>query len=219
MPDTAAKLPHVEQLAALRRQGAARHDPQCWGFIEALARRSQGHDGPARALLDARLDRALADFQARWPQPEVPGRGAAQALLPARPAHGGLSGLVQALRQPLGDDPQQAGDSVGRTLPRAAAAPVRPAELKALSYFRRSWAQLSLQQQLQHSQAQLPAHAGPLNSQALALRALMLMQDIAPAYLSCFMGHVDSLLWLDQAQVRPPAAAPSGRLSRGKTRG
>jgi hypothetical protein len=206
--------PVGEQLDCLRAQGAARRDPLRWAFIEALARRSQGQAGAARALLDAKLAQALAAFPGGTPEPPPPPA--------AGPARHRLGELLQALQGPAEAAPHQpAATTLGRPAPGpAAVSPAAPHELKALRYFRSSWAQLSVQQRLQQSQARLPAHAGPLNSQALALRALTLMQDISPAYLGHFMAHVDSLLWLDQARVRqatPPTAA--GKPLRAKLRG
>jgi hypothetical protein len=206
--------PVGEQLDCLRAQGAARRDPLRWAFVEALARRSQGQTGAARALLDDRLAQALAAFLGGAPEPAPPPA--------AGPARHHLGGLLQALQAPAEAAPHvAAATTTGRSASGPAASPpAAPYELKALRYFRSSWAQLSVQQRLQQSQARLPAHAGPLNSQALALRALTLMQDISPAYLSHFMAHVDSLLWLDQARVRP-AAAPTatGKPLRAKLRG
>jgi hypothetical protein len=211
-------------LAKLRAQGAASRDPQRWGFVEALARRAQGHDGKVRALLDLRLARALADLQAAC---EAGGGSGPCASSPAQrdhPARPGLADLLQALRQTSVDEPP-AGEAHGAQALHAGpdsetpgATPSETTELKALRYFRSSWTQLSVTQRLQQSQARLPAHAGPLNSQALALRALTLMQQVSPSYLAHFMGHVESLLWLDQAQLRTTPAAPSGRSLRTKGR-
>jgi hypothetical protein len=206
-----------DQLQALRAQGAARQDPLRWGFIEALARRLPAQRGQARALVEQRLQLALGEFQQRWPAgcatEPAPG-AAAPAISAARLALQALSapsqqaaGLLEAGGLPPG----------ARTVADAAAAPT---ELKALRYFRRSWSRLSVTQRLQQSQAQLPAHAGPLNSQALALQALTLMHEVSPDYLEHFMAYVDSLFWLDQAPVGSVAApAAPARAPRSKTRG
>ena len=84
-----------------------------------------------------------------------------------------------------------------------------PAELRALRYFRRSWARLSVDQQLTRSLARAPEQAGPLNSQRLVLRSLTLMRDVSPAYLSRFMSYVDALMWLDQAASAGAVASTS----------
>ena len=46
--------------------------------------------------------------------------------------------------------------------------------------------------------AQTPTDAGPLNSTALAGRAIALMRELSPAYLRAFLAYVDDLAWLEQ---------------------
>ncbi len=50
------------RLDAWRATGAHRVDPVRFGFIEALARRAQAQQGPARRILDAKLDALLAAY-------------------------------------------------------------------------------------------------------------------------------------------------------------
>jgi hypothetical protein len=45
---------------------------------------------------------------------------------------------------------------------------------------------------------QTPTDAGPLNSTALASRAIALMQQLSPAHLRAFLAYVDDLAWLEQ---------------------
>ncbi len=88
-------------------------------------------------------------------------------------------------------------------------APGQPMELKAVRFFRRSWARLSVDRRLTRSIARVPEQAGPLNSQRLVLRSLQLMREVSPAYLERFMSYVDALMWLEQAGsagAAPPAA-------------
>ena len=98
----------------------------------------------------------------------------------------------------------------------AAASPVPnpvpnlPVELKALRFFGRSWARLSVDRQLSPSIARVPEQAGPLHSQRLVLRSLQLMREVSPDYLDRFMSYVDALMWLEQAGTAGAAAAPAG---------
>ncbi|NHN39825.1 DUF2894 domain-containing protein [Pseudomaricurvus alcaniphilus] len=62
-----------------------------------------------------------------------------------------------------------------------------------------------------------PASPGPLNPQMLATRALTLMRDLSPHYLNRFLSHMDTLLWLEQADVKKTAATASK--SKGKEQG
>jgi hypothetical protein len=82
--------------------------------------------------------------------------------------------------------------------------------LKAVRHFRGIWSRLSVDRQLQLSLARLPENAGPLHTERLVLRALQTLRDLAPAYLEHFVVQLDTLLWLDTAQVAVPQPARGG---------
>lgn len=185
-------------LAALREQGAQQLDPVRFRYIEALARRAQAHGGAARAVLDARLAEALL----RYGQRGTTSSAAQPSTTPTltRQTPGPLAGLVQHIARQV-PERRQAPTSPGAALPLA-----RPTEPPALGYFRNTWAQLRLEQQLSQSLAKQPENAGPLNSHRLVLRSLQVMRDISPAYLRRFMAYVDALQWLDEAGAAGAAA-------------
>ncbi len=92
----------------------------------------------------------------------------------------------------------------------AASGPPRAMEMKSVQQFRQSWQRMQVQDQVEHALHQGPANAGPLNSHRLVLRTLGLMQDLSPAYLHHFMGHLDTMLQLDTLtlpQANKPAKA------------
>lgn len=174
-------------LAELRDRGAQRFDPVRFCFIEALARRAATHRGEVRRILDVRLAAALAEYGGRFETAQP------AAATDAKRPRGPLGDLVQQLaRHGL----QPASDSLDGS---AAAHAGPPAELKALRDFRSTWARLRVDQQLSQSLAKGPGNAGPLNSHRLVLRSLKLMHEMSPAYLARFASHVETLLWLDQA--------------------
>jgi hypothetical protein len=79
-----------------------------------------------------------------------------------------------------------------------------PADLdETLGYLRTTWSRLSAERRLTQSLATVPGNAGPLNSHHLAHRALTVMREISPGYMSRFVSYVDALLWLDQANSAP----------------
>lgn len=80
------------------------------------------------------------------------------------------------------------------------------ADLKSVRYFRDTWSRLAVDQRVNQALEQEPENAGPLNSHLLILRALKLMRDTAPDYLTRFMSYADTLLWLDA--VNSIAQAP-----------
>jgi hypothetical protein len=131
-------------------------------------------------------------------------------------------------RGPLGDLVAYA--AALKPQPVLGAAPDRPVavpapEPRTLQFFRRTWSRLSADQRLAQSRASLPDNAGPLNSQHLVHRALVLMRELSPEYLEHFVGYIDALQWLEQAGEAaaaelangPRAAAPrrSAALRRG----
>ena len=227
-------------LAALRSRGAAAFDPIGFCFIEALARRMATQSASVRQLLEGQLARQLALLGARLEQAGAEAGATLDRAVARHPAaadrlrqcHAGgdfkrLARLAAALDAavpvaPLADllrhIDRASAVVVGQALAQAAAptgaeanlAPGLPVELKAVRFFRRSWARLSVDRQLTQSIARAPEQAGPLNSQRLVLRSLQLMRDVSPAYLDRFMSYVDALMWLEQAGSAGAAAPPAG---------
>jgi len=181
-------------IEALRARGAHRVDPVRFRRIEALARRSADHRGEARRLLDGRLEALLSAF-ARDVEPARPAATSAPAPPPQR------SALADLLADLTGDA-QAPGTPLGHGQPIAQAG----AELKAVRQHRSTWARLSVERRMAHSQALVPENAGPLNTQRLLHQALTLMRDASPDYVHRFISHVEALLWLDQARPTGTAA-------------
>ncbi len=82
-----------------------------------------------------------------------------------------------------------------------------PQDLKSAVRFRETWARISAETEVDKAAHRAPENAGPLNAHNLVLRTLALMRELSPDYLRRFMGHTESLLWLDQAygQLKQPA--------------
>ena len=66
--DPAAATAAAALLDALRASGAEGRDPVRFRFLEALARRAEGHTGEARRLIEAKLTHAAAALSARCAQ-------------------------------------------------------------------------------------------------------------------------------------------------------
>ena len=77
---------------------------------------------------------------------------------------------------------------------------------RTLQFFKRTWSRLSAEQRLAQSRASLPENAGPLNSQHLVHRSLTLMHALSPEYLERFVGYIDALQWVEQANQAAEAA-------------
>jgi len=189
-------------LAQWRAQGGRRLDPWRFDFLDALARRTAGHRGPARQLLEARLADVVARYRA-----ELEGEPG-----PAAPRAGAAAPPKGARRAPVAP-PGALGELAAQAAQRRSDGEVP----EALAYFRRTWARLDARRRLAQSQARLPANAGPLNSQQLVHRALTLMQDAAPGYLHQLMAYVDALAALEPFQPAP--AATAGESVRPESRG
>jgi hypothetical protein len=149
-------------------------------LIAAMQRRGASLDGEARHALAARL----AELRSREPSARDPGPGAAAAPTPPGP-----------LRELL--------DTLAREAPAGRTA---YPEVPALAGFRQLWSTLRADSQLRQSVVHAPADAGPLNSAALASRAIALMRELSPGYLRSFIAYVDDLAWLDRLGSPGPAA-------------
>ncbi|MEN9437144.1 MAG: hypothetical protein RIR09_1799 [Pseudomonadota bacterium] len=183
----------VAQIAALRTQRTPPFDPVRLHFLEAMARRTQAHQGTTQRLLEAKLTVALQDYQAR----------AAQA--PLQPAHARAPRAPSALAELTRQLAQQMPTGTPVSDSKAQANTSSRVELKSVRYFRDTWSQLSLDRQMTQALAQAPENAGPLNSQQLVLRALSVMRSLSPDYFQHFMSYANSLLWLEHADSKPPA--------------
>lgn len=160
-------------------------------LIAAMEQRAANLDGAARRVLDARLTELRA-----------PG---AEALDELPGTHG-----ASPQRSPL----RELTDQLAREAPTDRAA---YPDLPALADFRQLWSTLRADSQLQQSVAHTPTDAGPLNSAALASRAIALMRELSPGYLRAFLTYVDDLAWLEQlgsAGTATQAAAPKKRAAR-----
>lgn len=149
-------------------------------LIAALERRAIRLEGPARNVLETRLDQLRAD-----------GIFALSEALPG-PSYPGLRSLVADLaRNPSAQ---------------SAAYP----DIPALADLRRLWSTLRADSQLRQSVAHSPTDAGPLNSTALVSRAIALMRELSPAYLRAFLAYVDDLAWLEQMDHSRAGAGGTG---------
>ena len=212
MADAAGADDLAGRLDALRAAGA---DPVRLAYLDALARRAGGQPEAIRRPLFARMN-ALA------------GELAARAIPAARPeaaaaAPGPLADLLAHIGRHAHALPEATLPTVDRNFPPKSKKPPvghrDPApELKAVAYFRDAWSRLSTEQQLTRTLAQAPENAGPMNSQHLVLRSLQVMRDVAPDYLQGFMSHIDTLIWLEQADPARAASRSSAGDSEKKPR-
>lgn len=199
----------VAAVALLRGDGAQFIDPVRLHFLEALARRIQGHEGAVKRLLEDKLSRALAAVPACLGTQAPDARDVQRLAVPPQPS--ALAELTRALTRDLPSDAQATMHEDGNASNPSMG--YRP-ELKSLRYFRETWAKLSVDKQLTLALEQGPQNAGPLNSHQLVLRALSVMRDISPDYLHRFMSYADALLWLDLADNKPVVKSISEKVKR-----
>jgi hypothetical protein len=92
-----------------------------------------------------------------------------------------------------------------------------PHELASVRRFKQAWETSLLRDEVERAVARKPANAGPLNSHALVLQSLGMMQQLSPHYLRRFLTHVEALQWLERyphpqaAQAKGAKAARRGR--------
>jgi hypothetical protein len=191
--------PALPDLDALRAAGAARVDAVGWHYIETLASRTQAQSGPARLLLQAKLQEAIQRFETRMGKNQTDTVQAYSRLVPSP-----MATLLQDIRQKNAS--QVSGQTTGS----------QEAENPRIQAFKKQLNKISVQKQVTQAMAQAPQNAGPINSHMLVLRSLGLMRDISPDYLNRFMAHVDTLLCLEEAgKVK---LTPKRAVSAAKTR-
>ncbi|MEO7494915.1 MAG: DUF2894 domain-containing protein [Massilia sp.] len=216
-------------LAGIRDQGGERFDAAGWHYLESLARRAAAHEGSARRMLEAKRERAVAAFAARFGQARVAAaelmattcqqhpQAAAElqrlfvdgdfqglrrrhATLASRDHSAGLAALVAQLEPAF---PGPTGHSQAHP-PAARATAAAPLELKTVRESRATWARMSVDRQLALAKKQAPVNAGPINSHMLVVRSLAMMQSISPNYLSRIVSYVDTLLALAPREKEVP---------------
>jgi hypothetical protein len=150
-------------------------------FIEALARRAAQHQGETRQHLNQKLLQALT---ASTPHnPSAPEQTATPDAAP--PSDTAINALT-ALRQQL--------EAQATTPDRTAWRTQNATSLRA------TWSALHAQQRVTHALASKPPQAGPLNSEQLVHRALLMMREVSPEYLRHMVATVDVLCWGEQLQ-------------------
>lgn len=76
-----------------------------------------------------------------------------------------------------------------------------PAELKSARRFRQSREKHSTEKRVGQAVRKSPEDSGPLNSHRLIVSSLATMRDISPDYTSRLVTYIDTLLWLEQADM------------------
>lgn len=213
--DGVPATPQWPGLQALRERGADRFDPVSFHVVAALARRGASRAGGLSPRLVARLERAAADLLERLAAAEAL---AAERLVQGVADHPESADLLRAAWDAR-DLPALArhlaalevqGDRPLAELAAALGPAGNAGELRAARQFRRGWSRLRVDRHLSTAFAQAPANAGPLNSHLLVLQTLDWLRDAAPDYLDAFLGHAETLLWLEQAQAVLPGRGATG---------
>ncbi|WP_284614902.1 DUF2894 domain-containing protein [Aquabacterium humicola] len=164
-------------------------------LIEAIERRAALQDDAVRHVLKRRLAALIESYDAAPAAAPADAPTAAAMDAAGTAADGAAPGPLRALIDRL--DAHAATRGRTRVALDGAPSPMPAAEPEVLRTLRRTWSTLQAEQRLTQSLARLPENAGPLNSHHLVHRALTLMREQSPEYLSRFVGYVDALLWLD----------------------
>lgn len=192
-------------LESLRAEGADRHDPVRYRYLEVMAERLPHQPPAVQQVLAQRLQQAVLVYAKQ--------AGAACKGAPQLPSQAStveaLSPLAQLNREL---DARAQADADRVRIEGGASA----SHMKSVRQFSEVWSRISAEQQVAQAIDRGPENAGPLNPHRLMLRSLSLMRGLSPHYLQRFLSQMDSLLWLDQANSRPRAPLRPGRA---RTRG
>ena len=80
--------------------------------------------------------------------------------------------------------------------------PNRPTELKSLKKYRLQLENAVTEAISRQVLEEIPENAGPLNPQRLLVRTLEMMKGLSPSYFNRIVSYLDSLLWLDQVDLK-----------------
>ncbi|HEY8976885.1 MAG TPA: DUF2894 domain-containing protein [Burkholderiaceae bacterium] len=211
--DGVAPEPAPDAQAPVR--DAQARDPVRLRLAEALARRANAHAGEARRRIDERVA-AIVQSLSELPERAPPARPVAPAA-----GLGALAALVAHAARRRGAAPGAVPGARPVAAAPGAAAPAvtgAAADEKTVQFFKRTWSRLSADQRLAQSRASLPENAGPLNSQHLVHRSLVLMRELSPEYLEHFVGYIDALQWLEQANEAATQELTNARAAQGRPR-
>lgn len=212
--------------ASLQSQGAQHLDPARFHYLEVLAQRLDTAPAGVRSILEGKLKFALADYDERFRLAKQSASAELSKLSARHPdlarelqrlfAAGDYAGmrrlgassasssscaplarLNQYIRSAKQDGiDHRPGRDLGSSLVSDLAA---SSEMASVRRFREAWSRMAAEDQVDQAAGRGPVNAGPLNSHMLVLRSLALMRKLSPDYLQRFLSHVDTLLWLNQA--------------------
>ncbi|MFI5445236.1 DUF2894 domain-containing protein [Polaromonas sp. UC242_47] len=228
----------------MRNQGAQYLDPARFHYLEVLSQRLDTAPAEVRRILEGKFKVALADYEQRFRQAKKAASDELASLSAQHPELarelqrlfvagdframrrlGGSSAInrpcapLAQLNQHIRDVKKDSvdhhpGSDLGSSLVSDMAA---NSEMASVRRFRETWSKIAAEGQVAQSVDRGPVNAGPLNSHMLVLRSLALMRKLSPDYLRRFLSHVDTLLWLDQANQQDiPLKAKPVRRSRTK---
>ena len=227
--------------ASLRNEGAQRLDPARFHYLEVLSQRMDTAPGEERRILEGKLKVALADYGERFRQAQKAASDELANLSAKHPDlaselhrlfaagdYGGMRrlGAQSAFNRPCAPLAQlnqyiqnvkqdgidhRLGSGLGGSL--VSDMEEASSEMASVRRFREAWSRIAAEDQVDQAVERGPVNAGPLNSHMLVLRSLALMRKLSPDYLRRFLSHVDTLLWLDQANQKytPVKAKPTRR--------
>lgn len=218
--------PLLSWLASLRNQGAQRLDPARFYYLELLSQRLETAPAGVRGILEGKLKVALADYDERFRQAQQVAGDELASLSAKHPdqvrelqrlfAAGDFAAMrrlaapsaISRPRTPLAQLNQHIRDARKNSMEHQPASDLgsslvsdraASSEMASVRRFRRAWSKIAAVDQVDRAVDRGPVNAGPLNSHMLVLRSLALMRKLSPDYLQRFLSHVDTLLWLDQA--------------------
>ncbi|MEP1470099.1 MAG: DUF2894 domain-containing protein [Halieaceae bacterium] len=201
-------------LAAMREDQSATHNPARFRYIESLVLRADGKGAAVTAILADKANQALLDYQQALEQ--IPGKQPLSEEQQSPHDVKTLAALTAQLNEQAslhGDNPDgSALDDLLRAQESEAVNTVREGvssagrstahnneELKSARRFRATQVKQNADKLVTQAVAEIPEDSGPLNSQRLAARSLAAMRDLSPHYLSRFVTYMDTLFWLEQA--------------------
>lgn len=180
--------------AAVRLEPIKTFDPVQFEYVRSLCDRAARQSPALQNLLNSRIEKAEREYRQRYEQAQSSSKTtrAQSAYTDALKSLSQLSARLTSHMRP-DSSPGEGNATAG--------------ELKALQLLRQQRAERALQKRVAQLMKAEPDNAGPLNSQALVVRTMQVLNRLSPEYLSRFVTYSDALLWLESANTKTPLIA------------
>jgi len=198
-------------LEQVRDKQLHKHNPVQFRFIESMAGKALQYNSPVAEVITKKAIQALSNYLNNSPSQKK----ITESISHSHIIKSELAKLTEAMLQSdnseivvsqltFEDELKQQEKEIMHSMGEASSSTETQNQgshndLSIMRQFRQSQVKHLSERQLTRTIEEGPEDAGPLNSQALIIRSLTIMQELSPSYINRFVSYIDTLLWLEQA--------------------